>query len=452
MSSFGLVDQDPGFNKKLLVDILASIEARQKATISGTLDVSGDSPVGQFNGSIGEEIKELWDVAQDIHTARDPNNSEGAALDSLMAITGAQRLEATKSTLTAAGFNPLTLTGTPATVVLSGSQASVTGPGEVFETTADATITLLAAWTPTTAYVIGDRRTNSGNAYEVEIAGTSAGAGGPGGTDPLTPEVDGTVTWRFMGVGTGAIDVDALAILTGPTVANAFTLTTIETPVAGWAGVTNLSDATTGTDVQLDPAARSRREDLLRQSGKATLEAVRAAVLTVLNVDETIIFENTTLVTDGEGVPGKSFETVVLGGLDASIRQALFDTKPTGIQAFGAVSGTVVDSQGISHTIEFSRPTTLPIFLAYTLVTNANYPADGDAQVKAAAKALGDALSIGADVIFELFKCAAFDITGVIDITSFFMDIAPAPAATANIITTNRQLATFDTGDITVSS
>lgn len=452
MTIFGLIDQVSGFNKKTLADILESIETKEKADIRADLDVSPDGPVGQFNGVFAQEAKEVWDVLQDVHSARDPNNAEGAALDALLAITGAARLQATPSTFKAATGNPLTLTGVPTTIVPASSQASVSGTGDAFSTDADGTIVALAAWAPTTAYVIGDRVTNGGETYEAEIAGTSAGAGGPGGTDPLVPEVDGTVTWRFMGTGTGAVDVDATAVLTGPTAANAFNVTTIDTPVSGWDGVTNLSDATVGTSIETDEAARIRRDALLRQTGKATLEAIRAAVLNVSGVTEAIVFENTTLITDGSGIPGKAFEVVVLGGADADLRQAIFDTKPIGIEAHGTISGVVVDTQGISHTIKFSRPTAVPIFMAYTLVTDGNYPLDGDTQVKNAAKALGDALNIGDDVIFEQFKCAAFDIAGVVDITSFFIDTSASPAATANIPILVREVATFDTGDISVSS
>lgn len=54
-----------------------------------------------------------------------------------------------------------------------------------------------AAWTISTAYVVGDRRTNdSGKSYVVVTAGTSAGAGGPTGTGANI--VDGTVHWDYV--------------------------------------------------------------------------------------------------------------------------------------------------------------------------------------------------------------------------------------------------------------
>lgn len=55
-----------------------------------------------------------------------------------------------------------------------------------------------AAWAGTTAYVIGNRRTNGGNIYEVIVAGTSAASGGPTGTG--ADILDGTtLRWKYIG-------------------------------------------------------------------------------------------------------------------------------------------------------------------------------------------------------------------------------------------------------------
>ncbi len=57
---------------------------------------------------------------------------------------------------------------------------------------------LAPAWAISTAYAVGQIRTNGGNVYVVRVAGTSAGAGGPAGTG--TGIVDNTVTWDYIGV------------------------------------------------------------------------------------------------------------------------------------------------------------------------------------------------------------------------------------------------------------
>jgi len=52
------------------------------------------------------------------------------------------------------------------------------------------------AWAALTAYSIGNKVVNGGNAYYCTVAGTSAAVGGPSGTGSTI--VDGTVTWKYI--------------------------------------------------------------------------------------------------------------------------------------------------------------------------------------------------------------------------------------------------------------
>lgn len=54
----------------------------------------------------------------------------------------------------------------------------------------------LTAWAGSTAYAVGQRRSNGGNAYQVIVAGTSASSGGPTTSGLIV--VDGTVTWTWL--------------------------------------------------------------------------------------------------------------------------------------------------------------------------------------------------------------------------------------------------------------
>jgi hypothetical protein len=115
-----------------------------------------------------------------------------------------------------------------------------------------------------------------------------------------------------VGDGLGFVSVPYQSEEFGPIVANAFTLTTIETPVSGWKGTSNPNDADPGRNIETDEDFRIRREELLRVSGSATVEAIRSDLLALDGVDQAFIFENTTLITDSNGVPGKAFESLVL--------------------------------------------------------------------------------------------------------------------------------------------
>ena len=163
-----------------------------------------------------------------------PQSAADDSLASVAAITGTIKAAATSSTV------GLIVTGDDATVLPISRQARVPAGG-IYEM-AGVTINAATAWLATTAYSVGDYRQNgaTANLYVVVIAGTSAGSGGPSGEG--TAIVDGSVTWRWVGLGEGYNTVDATATVTGPTIAQAYQVTEIVTAVSGWKGVNNLAD------------------------------------------------------------------------------------------------------------------------------------------------------------------------------------------------------------------
>jgi uncharacterized phage protein gp47/JayE len=459
MSSFGVLST--GFSKKSRQDIIDEIVDSLTTDINPNLNTESTSILGQFIGVIADQISQDWDVLEDVYDSQYPDSAADASLDAVGSITGATRDAASKSTTT------LTVTGDDATALLVGRQARVPAGG-IFETTAAATINLATAWAGTTAYTIGDivRNDTPDNIYVCTVAGTSAGAGGPTGEG--TAIVDGTVTWRFLGDGEGYNTVAAEATETGPTIGLAFQITEIVTAVSGWLGVTNQADAVVGTDIETDPAFRIRREALLTVSGKGTVDTIRAKLLLVDGVSEALVFENTTDVVDGNGVPAHAIECVVLGGTDADVAQAIFDDKAAGIATHGDdISEVIVDSQGTNHTIEASRADSIEMFIDITVITDGNYPTDGDTQVAAQLAALGDTLNIGDDAIYDQFRAETLEtaggVSGVVDIQSMFLDKRPAVVTSASTETfalsdgqtltvkvdgqSAAQTVTFNTGD-----
>jgi hypothetical protein len=214
----------------------------------------------------------------------------------------------------------------------------------------------------------------------------------------------------------------------------------------------NSLDAVLGRDLESDADFRVRRIELLRITGAGTLEAIRARVRELDDVLQVFIFENVTLVVDVNGLPGKSFEVVVAGGDDQEIADRIWLTKPAGIETYGSVTKTVLDTMGFTHAIKFSRPTLVPIWMDLTVTKNpATFPIDGVDQIKAALKAYGDALQIGDDVIALQFKCVPLSVAGVVDVTVFKIDTINPPVNTGNIVVAFRDLATFDTSRITVT-
>lgn len=443
MTVYGLTAE--GFFPKTLDVCQAEIEAAFQAQFGASINLAPRSFLGQLSGLLAEREALGWELDLAIYRAFDPDAAVDDALDALAAITGSIREGATSSLVT------MTMVGTPGTVLSAGRVISVVDLGSKFETLLSATIVAAAAWVASTAYSLGQFVTNAGKVYYCITAGTSAGSGGP--TTTGADITDGTVHWKYLGTGTGMVQTTAEAQVTGPVVALAGTLSVIETPVGGWNSAINLLDAELGRDIESNADFRVRRADEVTGAGNGTVDAIRAGVLRrVPAVTTCIVFQNTTLVTDGDGLPGKSVEVLVRGGDDQDILEAVFAEVSAGIETYGNVSGTAVDSAGNSHTVKFSRPTELDVYIvADVLKVAAEFPADGADQIKAALVALGDSYPIGLDVYANRLRVPVFAIPGVLNVTGMKIGTAPAPATETTITAASRELAVFDTSRITVN-
>jgi uncharacterized phage protein gp47/JayE len=390
MSSYGVTDE--GFNPKLIGDILTDFETQQKTDFGSQIATHGESVLGQLNATFAAAVAEAWEVLNVVYRSLYPDSATGEALDNVAAITGVTRLPATRSTVT------LECGGTAGTLLLAGRVISVDDTGERFRSTVDATI----------------------------------GGGG-------------TVDVVFESENFGPVDMQ-----------NGDDLT-IETPVAGWNTVDANEDAELGDNLETDAELRLRRADLLRFQGAGSIEAIRADVLDVDGIEQCYVRENVSLVTDTYSLPPKSIEVIAQGGTNQDVADAIFSSKPAGIDTYGHPpqdeTETVTDSMGIDHTINFTRPDPIEIHFVVDVDINATlYPADGDDQIKAAIKALGDALRLGDTLVYERFQAEVFTVSGVVDSTTFYVDKSAPGTGTSNLFFDIRELATFDTDDIDVTT
>lgn len=442
MSIYGVTAT--GFIVKPLDTIQAEIEADLRAAFGADVNLDAREPLGQLAGIFAERFSEAWDLAEAVYRSSDPDGASGDALDAVAALTGTMRLAATRSSA------PAVLAGTAATVI-PGATSMVSAPstGARFALRAAVTLSAVSAWAPTTTYAVGTRRANGGEVYQVAsiTTGISASSGGPAGTG--TAIVDGGVTWRWVGTGAAAGDGIFDAVETGPKQALAGALSQIETPVSGWTTVVNVTDATLGTDLETDAALRVRREQGLRAVGSAALDAIRADVLAVSGVTACTVFENASSSTDGSGVPAKAIEVLVSGGVDQAIRDAIWGSKAAGIETHGSTSGTTLDSQGVAHTVEFSRPSELLVYLDLTIVVDAaTLPVDGDTQIAAALAA--KQFAAGESVVSWQLK-KLISVSGVTDVTLLKIGLSAWPTTETTLVATSRQLARLDSSRVRIT-
>lgn len=498
MSSFGVTPD--GFSQKELEDIQTEIEDDLRAAFGPETNLLATSVFGQIVGVFSDKLAEVWEVLAAVYRSQYPDSASDEALDQVASFTGTTRQPATDSQVT---LDQISIDGgvtLPAGRIISvgangnrfvtladvtnalGFQATVsvlaeseqTGPIAGFAGTIDTIVTPVSGWAAKAALSAGIAETYifaGGETLTVKIDGgavqtvtfvlgdfaipalataaevatrittdlTGAGAVDAGGFPRIESDLDGSGSSIEVTGGT------ANALLGFPT-----------TIVKGF----NSLDAALGANEETDSALRIRREQRLASTGSATIDAVRAAVLNVDNVTEAFVFENVTEVTDPAGVDPHAFEVVIRGptAIDVEVAQAIFDVKAAGIKADGTLSEIITDDQGFDHTIGFSRATEIDIHIEIDVTVNTDpdegpiYPVDGDAQLKAVLVAKGDTIGIGNDVILEAVKSVSFQISGIVDVTSFLIDTSGPPTGTINIPIAIREISVFDTSRVVVNS
>lgn len=455
--AYGLTNT--GFTPKTYEVLIAQVGAALQAAFGSSINLSNGilfRVVSIFCACIAE----LWELAEQVNSSQDPDTAVDTGLQGLAALTGTLLLGAQPSLVT------LSLTGDPATLVPVGSRGKTLSTGKLFATNVDGTIVLASAWAGNVLYNAADRVTNANRVYICITTGTSD----PVGTGPITTSdnfTDGTAHWRFIGEGTGFVDVAAASVDTGPITAVSGDITVRDTSVGGWSGVKNLLDATLGRNIETNAELRVRRELELSQAGSTTQDAIRADLLEIRDasgaaiVVSATVFYNDSDVTDVDGVPPHSVECLVRlpagAGNDQLVLDQLRQSVTAGIHTHGTTSGTSNDSEGNPHTIKFTRPAEITIYVDLTLVKDpAAYPADGNAQVQAAIVAYGDAQNSGVDSVASRVGAQAFKVAGVLDVPragslgGCLIKVTAGPTADTTIAISTRQIAVYDTSRITL--
>jgi uncharacterized phage protein gp47/JayE len=119
---------------------------------------------------------------------------------------------------------------------------------------------------------------------------------------------------------------------------------------------------------------------------------------------------------------------------DQEVAQAIFDSKPAGIQPYGDIQRTVTDSDDFDHEIRISVPTTVEIYLEVDLTVDSNFPDDGINEIKANILEWGNNLGVGTDVIVSPTLISVIGQTiGITDLT-IRIGTSPSPSFDDNIV------------------
>lgn len=439
----GIFIDENGFNKKTYAELKTEYEDDVKEIFGDDVDLDPSGPLGQWIGLRAQRDADIWEGVEEIYNSRDPNSAEGISLDKIAAETGIIRQSATKTTV----YNAL-LYGSEGTLVEAGKESrqsvgdystmsyilledvtitkasarevvlTIQSPSdaETFTVTIDSTPYSYVATVPS------DDAEAVATAIKTAIeAGSFTGTVSRTGavltiTDVSTENNPFDIDW------TTNITLDALASggdfeaeLAGEIPLSANTLDTIVTPVSGWDSINNPNSGITGRKREEDSELRIRRNNTIF-TGNATEDAIVAAVSNnVSGITKIGIKSNRTDATVS-GLPPHSFEVVVAGGDEDDIAQQIWETQPAGIQSTGNITKIVVDSEGESQTIKFSRPT--PIYIHVKVkrdkYSEETYPTDGDTQIKTnILDWANENMPIGKDLIRQRLNTPVYEVPGI---------------------------------------
>ncbi|GAF95694.1 unnamed protein product, partial [marine sediment metagenome] len=149
------------------------------------------------------------------------------------------------------------------------------------------------------------------------------------------------------------------ALVTGPNIQAANTVSQIGTPVTNWISTTNPLALITGRDQETDAELRARARATFAGAGLATIDAIIRTILQVNGVSYTDVIEST-FTFPVVGQPVGSINTVVVGGSNIDVAQGLLESRAAGVETFGAITESAVDINGLSRDVNFDRPTLIP--------------------------------------------------------------------------------------------
>jgi uncharacterized phage protein gp47/JayE len=302
-----------GLQIQTITEIISEI-TNGTATVPGLLSIYGsdinlnpNSPDGQMVNIYAQGKLDALELLNQVFDSFDPDQAVGTALDSRCAINGLARNAGTYTQ-------------------------------QYVSVTATQALTLQGLDLSTSPFTVSD---SSGNQYQL------------------------VSTYAFTGAGTQSLLFQAANIGAVTPVQN--TITTIVTVTLGISAVNNpLAVTSLGLNEETDSAFRIRRQKSVGQPSIGYFASLQAALANISGVTSYYVHENNTGSTDSTGTPANSIWTVVAGGANADIANAIYNKRAAGCGMYGGVSVVITQVDGSSFTVSFDRPTAENLYVSMT--------------------------------------------------------------------------------------
>ena len=432
-----------GFTRPSYDEIRRKIETDIRTAFGAGVNLTAPGPLGQFVATLAKWADDLYALAQEFYTSRDPDTASGIMLDEVCADIGIYRLPATpaRASILLWGTYGLGFGVTQFSQVKSSVQpmpyyleSYVDFGNDTFQglrltlgtvSTSDVVSVTLDGVAYSHTVLAGQTRSDVADAM---VALINAGAFATNGSASKETTA-GLTTLRLDGLAftltansahwTPREEAHDGVVYAGSAGAQAlppYTLDTIASPATGWLSIEQPAAGQDGTDIESDSSLRIRRAQGLR-SGTATLSAIHEALFRVSGVSAVSVSENASDVQDGEGRPPHSVEAVVTGGEEAAICQMLGSVVAAGIETYGNTQGTSVDVSGKARDVWFSIPVPRWAWVKVEVLTtdpDGAPAADYEDAIRAAIVAYGNAnFAPGANFILGKMYAPIYSVPGI---------------------------------------
>ncbi|WEA46802.1 baseplate J/gp47 family protein [Priestia aryabhattai] len=187
-------------------------------------------------------------------------------------------------------------------------------------------------------------------------------------------------------------------------------ITVIVNPSDKVESVTNTEATAGGEEEETDAEFRAR---YFQSSSQGT--SLLDSILSVPGVRYALVNENVYPV-EQNGIPPHAIAPFVFGGNDQEIAAVILKKKPGGIQSYGTTNIDVLDSQGLTHTVGFSRPNFVDVYVKILVTPGAKFPSNGKSILQQTILDYMNSLSIGDDVILSKLIRITSSVEGIDDL------------------------------------
>lgn len=385
MTTFGMTPE--GFVPKRLSDILESITTKVRNIQHPDtgeypfINESADSILGQFSQIIAEELSICWEQAYRASVQFDPISARGSALRSLVQINGITPSYGANTELL------MTLGGTAGTLIPAGSLIANQDGTQVYSTVED-----------------------------VQIPNS------------------GTVT------------VNALCTKDGPNDPAVNTIISIQTPVAGWNSATNTSTIAVGDTADTDEELHVKQQRATSATAYRQVDAIISGLMNVDGVKFARLYVNNGTSTDSRGITGKTLAPVIVGGTNEDIAEVLRLKIGATDKTQGNLATPIVytGSLGDTQTIDFYRPTSVPIYIEIDLTVY-----DGSVWTSASEDDIKQAIIDYAE--YDQTGTYGFPPGGDVLISRLYTPINSVPGFSVTSLTIGKTAGTLSSSDIAIN-